>query len=178
MQRFFVCMLILFASTNFCAAYMQPQSLQSQSLNMPSQYGALPSLNKPSSGAFKLGVEEGEMTYEPSDIGILGLRYLQRPGEMSTVVEVYPHTPAEDAGIVVGDKIVEVDGTNIMPFNADEVFGLIAGRPGTMVNLKMMRCGNGMNGKPWCRTFSATLKRMDMNQLKSDQIYKIYRYTN
>ena len=89
---------------------------------------------------------------------------------MSNVIDVYPNTPAAQAGVRVGDRIVEVDGMNIMPFDADQVFALIAGYPGQPVHLKLLRCDSR------CRTYEINLTRMDMNQIASDNIFKIYKY--
>ncbi|MCE2928661.1 MAG: PDZ domain-containing protein [Candidatus Caenarcaniphilales bacterium] len=138
-------------------------------------YQELP-LNQPaypvSSPKFELGVQDQATTYQPSNIGIIGIRYLHRPGETSTVIEVYPHTPAAEYGIRVGDKILEVNGINVRSLTADDVYALIAGRPGEAVNLKFMRCGLS------CQSFSTTMRRMDMNEVASDQVFRIYRYNN
>ena len=125
--------------------------------------------------AFKLRVENSAATVVPSDVGIIGGKYLHRKGDMSTVIEVYPHTPAERAGVQVGDRVLEVDGLNIMAFDADQVFAMIAGRPGEPVRLKLMRCA-GLAGA--CRAYDVNLTRMDMNELASDQVFKIYKYGN
>lgn len=127
-----------------------------------------------SKAPFKLGVEDGLSTFEPSNIGIIGVKYLHRAGEMSTIIAVYPHTPAESSGVLVGDRLLSVDGVNILNFNADQVYAMIAGRPGEPISLRLMRCqGASTNG---CRTFNLSLKRMDMNEIASDNVYKVYRY--
>lgn len=129
-----------------------------------------------SSIPFKLGVEDTVSSYAPSEIGIIGVKYLHRIGEMSTIIAVYPNTPAEAAGIRVGDKLLAVDGVNIMNYTADQVFAAIAGRPGEPVNLKLMRCPNNM---PYgCNTYYKSLKRMDMNAIASDNVFRVYRYGN
>ncbi len=125
--------------------------------------------------SFKLSVANSDATFVPSDVGIIGVKYLHRKGDMSTVIEVYPHTPAERAGVQVGDRVLEVDHTNIMAFDADQVFSMIAGRPGEPVSLKLMHCA-GTAGA--CRAYEVNLIRMDMNELASDQVFKIYKYGN
>lgn len=123
--------------------------------------------------SFKLNVEESTATFKPSNVGIIGMKYLHKPGSMSTVVEIYPHTPAERAGIRVGDRLLAVNGANIIPYNSDQVFAMIAGLPGAPIRLQFMRCNNyGSN----CYTFDKELIRMDMNQLNSDRVYQIYKY--
>ncbi len=124
--------------------------------------------------SFKLSVANSDASFVPSDVGIIGVKYLHRKGDMSTVIEVYPHTPAERAGVQVGDRVIEVDGTNIMAFDADQVFSMIAGRPGEPVRLKLLHCASGGA----CRAYDVNLVRMDMNELASDQVFKIYKYGN
>lgn len=123
--------------------------------------------------SFQLNVEESTASFKPSHVGIIGMKYLHKPGSMSTVVEIYPHTPAERAGIQIGDRLLAVNGVNIIPYTSDQVFGMIAGLPGAPINLKFMRCNNYGGG---CFTFDKQLIRMDMNQLNSDKVYRIYKY--
>lgn len=130
------------------------------------------------SAKFKLGVSEAYSDFVPSEIGIIGVKYLHKTGENSVVIDVYPHTPAESAGIRVGDRILEVDGSNIIPYTADQVFSVIAGKPGTVVELKMMRCNENFGTHLGCREYNVNLKRMDMNQLASDRVFRVYKYGN
>lgn len=127
---------------------------------------------------FKLSAEDTQSAFTPSNVGIIGIKYLHKPGEMSTVIEVYPHTPAEAAGVQVGDRILEVDRTNIIPFTADQVFAVIAGRPGVPVELKMMRCTRDYGTHLGCHTYMVNLQRMDMNELASDKVFHVYKYGN
>jgi C-terminal processing protease CtpA/Prc len=127
---------------------------------------------------FKLSVQDTHSGFAPSNVGIIGVKYLHRSGEMSTVIDVYPNTPAEAAGIHVGDRILEVDGTNIIPFTADQVFSVIAGNPGVPVALKMMRCDHDYGTDLGCRTYMVNLQRIDMNELASDNVYRVYKYGN
>lgn len=127
---------------------------------------------------FKLGVQEAYSDFVPSNVGIIGLKYLHRTGETSTVIDVYPNTPAQQAGIQVGDRILEVDGSSIIPYTADQVFAVIAGRPETNVELKMMRCNLSYANQSGCRAYVVNLKRMDMNQLASDRVFRVYKYGN
>jgi len=127
---------------------------------------------------FKLGVQEAYSDFVPSNVGIIGLKYLHKTGETSTVIDVYPNTPAQQAGIQVGDRILEVDGSSIIPYTADQVFAVIAGRPETNVELKMMRCNSSYASQSGCRAYIVNLKRMDMNQLASDRVFRVYKYGN
>jgi C-terminal processing protease CtpA/Prc len=137
-----------------------------------------PIATKAETSKFKLGVSEDMSDFVPSNVGIIGVKYLHKTGETSTVIDVYPHTPAEQAGIQVGDRILEVDGSNIIPLTADQVFAVIAGRPNTDVELKLMRCNQNYGTHLGCRAYIVNLKRMDMNQLASDRVFRVYKYGN
>jgi len=50
-------------------------------------------------------------------------------------------TPAERAGLLPGDQIVEIEGKNTKGSSLDDVVGMLRGDPGTKVNLKMHRFG-------------------------------------
>ena len=151
-----------------CAVLFYSSALaQYQNLTLKTQ--PVTSTNKP----FKLTAQEENLNYEPSDVGIIGIKYLHQAGAMSTVIEVYPHTPAEAAGVRVGDKLLEVNGVGVTPLDTNQVYALIAGLPGTPISLKFMRCNYyGAD----CQIFPANLTRMDMNKLNSDRIFRIYKY--
>ncbi|NBV99839.1 MAG: PDZ domain-containing protein [Proteobacteria bacterium] len=120
--------------------------------------------------SYRLYADSETATYEKSNRGILGVKYLHQKNKNSVVISVYPNTPAERAGIQVGDQIIAVDGINVMPYDADHVFTLIDGLPGSPVTLSMLRC------TAQCKPYQARLVRMDMNELNSDNIFKIYKY--
>ena len=69
-----------------------------------------------------------------------------------TVSRVYPETPAWRAGILKGDKITAVDGTDAVPFELSEVTGKTKGEPGTQVVLTIYRPSEGI-------TFDAEITR-------------------
>jgi carboxyl-terminal processing protease len=60
-----------------------------------------------------------------------------------TVVKVYPHTPAIEAGIMTGDQIVYVDTFNVRAhaWKTDSVSAHLKGQPGTKVSAKFLRPG-------------------------------------
>jgi carboxyl-terminal processing protease len=60
---------------------------------------------------------------------------------ITTVAKVFPHTPAERAGIRVGDKIVGVDTTNVRGWKNEQVSARLRGAPGTQVVAKFLRPG-------------------------------------
>ena len=70
----------------------------------------------------------------------VGIRIISDPEDQKiTVVTVFRGAPAEEAGILVGDKITYVDGTNIVGATIDEAVAMISGRENTSVNLTILR---------------------------------------
>ncbi|MBX9928988.1 MAG: S41 family peptidase [Gemmatimonadaceae bacterium] len=58
-----------------------------------------------------------------------------------TVSRVFPHTPAEEAGIREGDRIVGVDTFSTRGWKMDQVSGKLKGTPGSTVTAKFARPG-------------------------------------
>ena len=56
-----------------------------------------------------------------------------------TVVNVFVGSPAEEAGLLPGDKIVAVDGADMSGKLLDEVIALVRGLPGTQVKIGIIR---------------------------------------
>ncbi|TYQ15319.1 UNVERIFIED_CONTAM: carboxyl-terminal processing protease [Acetivibrio alkalicellulosi] len=68
-------------------------------------------------------------------IGIMFSKY----GQEVVVVKVFDSSPAQNAGIVAGDIIVEVDDVDITSKSTDEIASLIRGEEGTKVVLGIRR---------------------------------------
>jgi carboxyl-terminal processing protease len=58
-----------------------------------------------------------------------------------TITYVYPGTPAGDAGLLVGDRIVGVNDARASSWSVEDASGLIRGRPGTIVTVRIERDG-------------------------------------
>lgn len=72
------------------------------------------------------------------------------------VLEVFEGTPAEAAGVLVGDVIVAVDGWNAIGATTDEISGRIRGEVGSQVQLTL-RAPDGTE-----RTLTITRERVDL----------------
>ena len=72
--------------------------------------------------------------------GGVGMTIVSQEG-LITIEKVFPHTPAERAGIRVGDKIVGVDTANVRGWRIDQVSAKLKGPPGTQVSAKFLRPG-------------------------------------
>ncbi len=64
---------------------------------------------------------------------------LQTSGDYILVLNVIPSSPAEKAGILQGDKIVEADGVNLKKATIGQASSIIKGEVGTTVKLGIMR---------------------------------------
>ena len=70
--------------------------------------------------------------------GGVGMQIEDQQG-LITVVKVFPHTPASEVGIIVGDKIVAVDSANARGWKVDQVSSKLKGPPGTKVKATFLR---------------------------------------
>ena len=66
---------------------------------------------------------------------------IQYDGEFTRISEPYYGWPAQKAGIIAGDIILEVNGVDCKKKNTQEVSDLLKGQPGTEVTMKLRRYG-------------------------------------
>ena len=76
-------------------------------------------------------------TGEYGGIGAL----IQYDGEFTRISEPYYGWPAQKAGLIAGDAILEVNDVDCKKKNTQEVSNLLKGQPGTEVTLKIKRYG-------------------------------------
>ena len=60
-----------------------------------------------------------------------------------TVARVFPNTPAENAGVREGDRIVQVDTASTKGWKIDQVSDALKGAPGSRIGVKFARPGVG-----------------------------------
>jgi len=70
--------------------------------------------------------------------GGIGAR-IRKDGENILIAEPYEDSPARTAGLVAGDIIIEVDGTNVKGKSVNDMSSFLKGTPGTKVKLKVKR---------------------------------------
>ena len=70
----------------------------------------------------------------------LGIQIDVRDGWI-TVVAPLPDTPAERAGILTGDQIIEVDGKSTEGWKNDQAVKALRGEPGSKIAVKIRRAG-------------------------------------
>lgn len=64
---------------------------------------------------------------------------IEKVGEYVVVVQVFPSSPAERAGILPGDRIVEIDGINMVGKALEDIRSAIIGETGTSVTVGVLR---------------------------------------
>ena len=70
--------------------------------------------------------------------GGIGMRIEEQDGAI-IVIQVFPNTPAEAAGIQEGDRIVQVDTASTRGWSTEQVSNALLGTPGTQVSVKFAR---------------------------------------
>jgi carboxyl-terminal processing protease len=63
-------------------------------------------------------------------------------GDYIIVSKVFSESPAEKAGLLQGDKIVEAGGVDLVKANSDTAASVIKGEPGTTIRLGILRNGS------------------------------------
>lgn len=81
-----------------------------------------------------------DISGEIQGIGVV-IRTIQETGEIE-VANVMKDTPAERAGVQVGDIFVEVDGEEVIGYNQLELAGIVRGPRGSEVNIIFRRDGD------------------------------------
>lgn len=71
--------------------------------------------------------------------GIGIMMQVDQNDKLITAVQVFENSPAEKAGLLPKDKIVEAEGVALNMDNFDEAPKIIKGEPGTIVNIKVFR---------------------------------------
>lgn len=102
-----------------------------------------------------LSQEEFDSMMEDASGSFYGIGiYISPRDGMITVVSPIKGSPAEEAGIITGDKILSVDGHDLDGNKAEEASSMIRGDKGTVVKLKIMRESDGQ-----VRTFDIEVVR-------------------
>lgn len=74
------------------------------------------------------------------EYGGLGIQISSRDGWV-TAVSILPGTPAEAAGMRVGDRFLAINGQSAEGWTDDQAVKELKGRPGTVANLRVQRVG-------------------------------------
>jgi carboxyl-terminal processing protease len=102
--------------------------------------GMLQGLGDPYTGFLRAEELEDLMMATRGDYSGLGLRIEVTDGWL-TVVTPMAGTPADEAGLEAGDRIVEVEGVGTYGWSAERASAALRGDPGTAVELTVVRPG-------------------------------------
>jgi carboxyl-terminal processing protease len=102
--------------------------------------GLVRQLDDPYSELFSPKEMERFSTNSTGRYGGIGMQIEQQEGNI-VVVRVFPHTPAEAAGIVEGDRIVGIDTASTRGWTSQKVSDVLVGEIGTKVNVRFARPG-------------------------------------
>ena len=91
--------------------------------------------------ALKVFMERTDGSYA----GIGMLVNMDAESQRLTIVNVFAGSPAEAAGLLPGDKIIKVDGEDMLGKVTDEITALVRGVPGTDVLLQILRGDDMLN---------------------------------
>ncbi len=94
---------------------------------------------------------------ENSENAYVGIGVTVQPTDDNSglmVIAVQPGGPAEEAGVQVGDVIIQVDGESAQDRTVTEISAMIKGEEGTVVSITVLRSGEGI-------TMSMTRKHME-----------------
>ncbi len=117
--------------------------------------GLLNELNDPYTDFLRRADLEELQESTTGNYGGLGIRIDVRDGWI-TIIAPIAGTPAEDAGLETGDRIVEVDGVSTFGWKNDKAVEMLRGRPGTSVQIGIARPG-------FADVMQYTIKRADIH---------------
>jgi carboxyl-terminal processing protease len=82
-----------------------------------------------------------ELTQQTSgELSGIGARLvLDKTTKLLTIVETFANSPASNAGLKPGDRILEVDGKSVQGVKPEKAVSLVRGKSGTLVTLKIAR---------------------------------------
>ena len=115
-------------------------SLPSGSLYEKASRGLVRELNDPYSELFSPKQLRRFSTQSTGRYGGLGMQIEQQEGNI-VVVRVFPHTPAESAGIIEGDRIIAIDTASTRGWSSQQVSDVLIGTIGTPVRVRFARPG-------------------------------------
>jgi len=78
-------------------------------------------------------------TVSNSYVGVGIVISVREDGQGLDILEVTANGPAQKAGVQVGDRLIKVDGTDILGMSVAEVSALVKGEEGTFVTLTLVR---------------------------------------
>ncbi|MDO5133021.1 MAG: S41 family peptidase, partial [Eubacteriales bacterium] len=142
--------------------YYAPEEVTVEGLETGMYKGIMDSLGDPYT-VYYTEEEYKDLTEDTSGVykGIGAYIGLDSTNNVPTFTGIMPGTPAEKAGLKVGDIICEVDGTDTLSMSTAEVAKRVKGEEGTQVEIKVQRDGEYM-------TFTVTRATINVPTVSSE----------
>lgn len=115
-------------------------TLDASALYEDAARGLVHQLHDPYSDLFSPKQLKRFSTQSTGRYGGIGMQIENQDGNI-TVVRVFPHTPAEAAGVQEGDRIIGIDTTSTRTWSSQQVSDVLIGTVGTKVKVKFARPG-------------------------------------
>ncbi len=144
--------------------YYQPDDVKQETLEDGMYKGIMDSLGDPYT-VYYTEEEYNDLTQDTSGVyfGIGAYIGLDNSTNAPMFTGIMPGTPAETAGLKVGDIISEVEGTDTLSKTTEEVAKLVKGPKGTSVSIKVIRSGESL-------TFSVTRDQITVPTVTSEML--------
>ncbi len=123
--------------------YVDSQDLNNQQLAYSAIQGIVSAVNDPGHTSFMTAAEAAAMDQSLSGTFVgIGVQIAPDDGKGGVVVaQVFPNTPALEAGLKRGDRIIAVDGKSTTGETQDQIIQSIRGPAGAKVTLTIERAG-------------------------------------
>jgi carboxyl-terminal processing protease len=119
--------------------YVEPEKAETEKLVKGAIHGMVSSLDR-----YSVFLEEDEAKefndQTQGSFGGLGIQIKMVDGWL-TVIEPLPDTPAKRAGLMSGDRIVEIEGKTMQGLSIEKAIKLLKGEPNTQVAISVARKG-------------------------------------
>jgi carboxyl-terminal processing protease len=122
--------------------YVDPQSLDDQQLAYGAVRGMTDAVGDSGHTSFMTAAEAkaSDESLSGTFVGI-GVQVSEADAGGAEISTVFPNTPAEEAGLKRGDRIVAVDGTSTLDETVDQIVTRVRGPEGEDVTLTIARTG-------------------------------------
>lgn len=144
--------------------YYQPEDVKQETLEDGMYKGIMDSLGDPYT-VYYTEEEYNDLTQDTSGVyfGVGAYIGLDTATNAPMFTGIMPGTPAEAAGLEVGDIISEVDGTETLSKSTEEVAKMVKGPKGTSVSITVLRSGESL-------TFSVTRDQITVPTVTSEML--------
>ncbi|MCL2548670.1 MAG: S41 family peptidase [Symbiobacteriaceae bacterium] len=131
----------------FAALYQLYQHLKEEYVEEPdssrllegAMIGMVDALGDPRSHYFTPAQMRSQMEQSQGSYTGIGSTVEAAADGFVTLIFIYPDSPAERAGLISGDKLLEIDGTDAKGMSLDEAVTRVKGPRGTVVKLRILR---------------------------------------